>query len=60
MLSLLKYFKFPLDICRKPAAFLKPDEIGSNSDLYDCKIIERREPEDVETDTLMTAATTFD
>lgn len=42
------------------ATFLKPDIIGSNNDLYDCKIIEHGEAEEVETEPLMTAAPIFD
>lgn len=34
--------------------FLQPDMVGSNSDIYDCKIIEHGEAQDVETKPLMT------
>lgn len=40
--------------------FLQPDMVGSNSDIYDCKIIEHGEAEEVETEPLMTAAPIFD
>lgn len=40
--------------------FLQPDMVASNSDIYDCKIIEHGEPEEVETEPLMTAAPIFD
>lgn len=42
------------------ATFLKPDIIGSDNDLYDCKIIEKGQLEEVETESFMTAAPQFD